>query len=60
MLQSSTPVIIDLNNRLECYGCFNQNDKYCLMYCAVSINCAVDFNKCIDKHLNEEVLIVFK
>jgi hypothetical protein len=54
MPNQSPPVIVDLDDRLECYGCFNPSDYVCLTYCALSLNCAVA-NKCyMDGQIQDE------
>ncbi|MDR2302482.1 MAG: hypothetical protein LBF38_10635 [Deltaproteobacteria bacterium] len=53
MALQSTPVIIDLEDRLECYGCFNSEDYVCRSYCALSLTCAVANKSLLDGQLNE-------
>jgi hypothetical protein len=48
MDQKSNPAIIDLDDRLECYGGFNFEDYVCRFVCALSLTCAVANRNFID------------
>ncbi|MDR0354214.1 MAG: hypothetical protein LBJ64_00520 [Deltaproteobacteria bacterium] len=37
----SSPALLDLDDRLECYGTYNSLDDVCRSYCALALNCAL-------------------
>ncbi|MDR2386857.1 MAG: hypothetical protein LBE80_04635 [Deltaproteobacteria bacterium] len=53
MAQPSPPVIVDLEDRLECYGCFNYQDYVCRTICALALNCAVANQAVLDGQWSE-------
>ena len=52
-----TPTIIDLEDRLECYGCYDSQDYVCRAYCALSLNCAVANKSYLDGQMCEEYFL---
>lgn len=59
MALKSSPALVDLDDRLECYGCFNASDYVCREFCALSLNCAVANKHFLDGQMSEEFLFSF-
>ncbi|MDR2367788.1 MAG: hypothetical protein LBF58_06735 [Deltaproteobacteria bacterium] len=57
MAMKSPPAPVDLDDRLECYGCFNPQDYVCSEYCALSLNCAVANKHFLDGQVKEEFFL---
>lgn len=49
----------ELDNRLNCFGEFDEADEICLKSCALNINCAIAKNKFLGFQLMDDSSFIF-
>ena len=46
----------DLEDRLDCFGCFDRHDTICMKWCQLNIRCAITQDQCEQIEIIEELV----
>ena len=55
-MKKKTDNFISLDDRLECFGDFNIEDKICKKFCSINIRCATTKEQNLQMEIVEEML----